>query len=147
MKKFKNTKKISIALSSIIFLTTLAVFVSFILEPKNSISSDVDKIEIINLNLKKEVLQTKKINSIVDFKNVNGNYKKYFAKPLIKTNLYSIIEESIKISKEINYDPKSLNYEIFFKILSDNEISIKLELIPKNNYKIKFNSKFKLIIN
>ena len=49
-------------------------------------------------------------------------------------------------SKSINYSFNELYSNIFFKVLSNDEISIKIELTPRTNKYVKYLSKFKLII-
>ncbi|MGL4617195.1 MAG: hypothetical protein ACRCUM_03065 [Mycoplasmoidaceae bacterium] len=147
MKKFNKRKAIITSLSSIIFVTTLSVFISFLISPNikdNSLENNNQ--EIRNITFKEEVIKNENINSLIKIeKSVNG-YSKYFDSLLIRKNLPIVIKELVNSSENIKYPYDKLLSNLFFKIISNDEISIKVELIPHSNKHIKYLAKFKLII-
>ncbi|MGL4647145.1 MAG: hypothetical protein ACRCVI_00210 [Mycoplasmoidaceae bacterium] len=145
MKKSKKYQTITLFMTSVIFVTTLTVFLSIILEQKKTIDHNNLQNQIKSIDLGKEVVKTKKINSLITLAN-NGNSRMIFSRELIKRNLYIVLEEAITLSNEINYELSKMYYQIFFKMISDQEISIKTELTPKGNYNLKYHSKFRLRI-
>lgn len=145
MKKFNKRKAIILSLSSIIFVTTLSVFLSFVINPNKNLLENSDP-EIKNISFEEEVLENENINSLIKIENSVNGYLKYFDSYLIKKNLPLVVNEIVNRSKSINYSFNELYSNIFFKVLSNDEISIKIELTPRTNKYVKFLSKFKLII-
>lgn len=147
MKKFNKRKAIITSLSSIIFVTTLSVFISFVINPSlNENSLGDDNLEIKNVSFKKETLENESINSLIKIENSVNGYLKYFDVGLIRRNLPSIIKEMVNSSENIKYSFDQLSSNLFFKMISDHELSIKVELTPRSNKYIKYLAKFKLII-
>ena len=145
MKKFNKRKAIILSLSSIIFVTTLSVFLSFVINPnKNLLVNNVT--ELKNRSTREEVLENENINSLIKIENSVNGYLKYFDSYLIKKNLPLVVNEMVNRSKSINYSFNELYSNIFFKVLSNDEISIKIELTPRTNKYVTYLSKFKLII-
>ena len=145
MKKFNKRKAIILSLSSIIFVTTLSVFLSFVINPNKNLLENNDP-EIKNISFEEEVLENENINSLIKIENSVNGYLKYFDSYLIKKNLPLVVNEIVNRSKSINYSFNELYSNIFFKVLSNDEISIKIELTPRTNKYVKYLSKFKLII-
>ena len=145
MKKFNKRKAIILSLSSIIFVTTLSVFLSFVINPNKNLLENNDP-EIKNISFEEEVLENENINSLIKIENSVNGYFKYFDSYLIKKNLPLVVEEIVNHSKSIKYSFNELYSNIFFKVLSNDEISIKIELTPRTNKYVKYLSKFKLII-
>lgn len=145
MKKFNKRKAIILSLSSIIFVTTLSVFLSFVINPNKNLLENNDP-EIKNISFEEEVLENENINSLIKIENSVNGYFKYFDSYLIKKNLPLVVNEIVNRSKSINYSFNELYSNIFFKVLSNDEISIKIELTPRTNKYVKYLSKFKLII-
>lgn len=145
MKKFNKRKAIILSLSSIIFVTTLSVFLSFVINPNKNLLENSDP-EIKNISFEEEVLENENINSLIKIENSVNGYLKYFDSYLIKKNLPLVVNEMVNRSKSINYSFNELYSNIFFKVLSNDEISIKIELTPRTNKYVKYLSKFKLII-
>lgn len=145
MKKFNKRKAIILSLSSIIFVTTLSVFLSFVINPNKNLLENSDP-EIKNISFEEEVLENENINSLIKIENSVNGYFKYFDSYLIKKNLPLVVEEIVNHSKSIKYSFNELYSNIFFKVLSNDEISIKIELTPRTNKYVKYLSKFKLII-
>lgn len=145
MKKFNKRKAIILSLSSIIFVTTLSVFLSFVINPNKNLLENSDP-EIKNISFEEEVLENENINSLIKIENSVNGYFKYFDSYLIKKNLPLVVNEIVNRSKSINYSFNELYSNIFFKVLSNDEISIKIELTPRTNKYVKYLSKFKLII-
>ncbi len=145
MKKFNKRKAIILSLSSIIFVTTLSVFLSFVINPNKNLLENSDP-EIKNISFEEEVLENENINSLIKIENSVNGYLKYFDSYLIKKNLPLVVNEIVNRSKSINYSFNELYSNIFFKVLSNDEISIKIELTPRTNKYVKYLSKFKLII-
>lgn len=145
MKKFNKRKAIILSLSSIIFVTTLSVFLSFVINPNKNLLENNDP-EIKNISFEEEVLENENINSLIKIENSVNGYLKYFDSYLIKKNLPLVVNEMVNRSKSINYSFNELYSNIFFKVLSNDEISIKIELTPRTNKYVKYLSKFKLII-
>ena len=145
MKKFNKRKAIILSLSSIIFVTTLSVFLSFVINPNKNLLENNDP-EIKNISFEEEVLENENINSLIKIENSVNGYFKYFDSYLIKKNLPLVVNEMVNRSKSINYSFNELYSNIFFKVLSNDEISIKIELTPRTNKYVKYLSKFKLII-
>ena len=145
MKKFNKRKAIILSLSSLIFVTTLSVFLSFVINPNKNLLENSDP-EIKNISFEEEVLENENINSLIKIENSVNGYLKYFDSYLIKKNLPLVVNEMVNRSKSINYSFNELYSNIFFKVLSNDEISIKIELTPRTNKYVKYLSKFKLII-
>ena len=145
MKKFNKRKAIILSLSSIIFVTTLSVFLSFVINPNKNLLENSDP-EIKNISFEEEDLENENINSLIKIENSVNGYLKYFDSYLIKKNLPLVVNEMVNRSKSINYSFNELYSNIFFKVLSNDEISIKIELTPRTNKYVKYLSKFKLII-
>lgn len=145
MKKFNKRKAVILSLSSIIFVTTLSVFLSFVINPNKNLLENSDP-EIKNISFEEEVLENENINSLIKIENSVNGYLKYFDSYLIKKNLPLVVNEIVNRSKSINYSFNELYSNIFFKVLSNDEISIKIELTPRTNKYVKYLSKFKLII-
>ena len=145
MKKFNKRKAIILSLSSIIFVTTLSVFLSFVINPNKNLLENNDP-EIKNISFEEEVLENENINSLIKIENSVNGYLKYFDSYLLKKNLPLVVNEMVNGSKSINYSFNELYSNIFFKVLSNDEISIKIELTPRTNKYVKYLSKFKLII-
>lgn len=145
MKKFNKRKAIILSLSSIIFVTTLSVFLSFVINPNKNLLENSDP-EIKNISFEEEVLENENINSLIKIENSVNGYLKYFDSYLIKKNLPLVVNEIVNHSKSIKYSFNELYSNIFFKVLSNDEISIKIELTPRTNKYVKYLSKFKLII-
>ncbi len=147
MKKFNKRKAIILSLSSIIFVTSLSVFLSFVINPNpNKNLLENNDLEIKNISFEEEVLENENINSLIKIENSVNGYFKYFDSYLIKKNLPLVVEEIVNHSKSIKYSFNELYSNIFFKVLSNDEISIKIELTPRTNKYVKYLSKFKLII-
>ncbi len=147
MKKFNKRKAIILSLSSIIFVTSLSVFLSFVINPNpNKNLLENNDLEIKNISFEEEVLENDNINSLIKIENSVNGYLKYFDSYLIKKNLPLVVEEIVNHSKSIKYSFNELYSNIFFKVLSNDEISIKIELTPRTNKYVKYLSKFKLII-
>ena len=91
-------------------------------------------------------MENENINSLIKIENSVNGYLKYFDSYLIKKNLPLVVNEMVNRSKSINYSFNELYSNIFFKVLSNDEISIKIELTPRTNKYVKYLSKFKLII-
>ncbi|MGL5246027.1 MAG: hypothetical protein ACRC8C_00435 [Mycoplasmoidaceae bacterium] len=147
MKKFNKRKAIIASLSSIIFITTLSVFISFIINPDAKDNSlENNNLEIRNVSFEKEVLENENINSLIKIENSVNGYSKYFDRSLIKKNLPNLIKEIVNSSENIKYSFDQLSSNLFFKLISNDKISVKVELIPYSNKYIKYLAKFKLII-
>ncbi|MGL5640292.1 MAG: hypothetical protein ACRDCD_01350 [Mycoplasmoidaceae bacterium] len=147
MKKFNKRKAIVISLSSIIFITTLSVFISFIINPNtNDNSLENNNLEIKNISFEKEILENENINSLIKIDNSVNGYSKYFDSSLIRKNLPIVAKEIVNSSENIKYSYDQMSSNLFFKIVSNDEISVKIELMPNSNKYIKYLTKFKLII-
>ncbi|MGL5591640.1 MAG: hypothetical protein ACRDCF_02795 [Mycoplasmoidaceae bacterium] len=147
MKKFNKRKAIIVSLSSIIFITTLSVFISFIINPNIKDNSlETDNLEIKNISFEKEVLENESINSLIKIENSVNGYLKSFDILLIRKNLPILVKEIVNSSDDIKYSYDQMSSNIFFKIISKDEMSVKVESIPNSNKYIKYLAKFKLII-
>ena len=83
MKKFSKRKALILSLSSIIFVTTLSVFLSFVINPNKNLLENNDP-EIKNISFEEEVLENENINSLIKIENSVNGYLKYFDSYLIK---------------------------------------------------------------